>query len=296
MKFLKLIRYENLLLLAFTQFIFRYAFLEQQEGLPLALNDWQYALFVLACVFIAAGGFLINAMLDRNKPFDQAEGISYNIYAALNIAGVGIGFYIANLVGSPGFSAVFIVVAATLYLYASSLKYSLLIGNLIVAVITALCVLMIGVFDLYPVITTENQPYLSTIFQLLMDYAVFIFLITFLREVVKDLRDIDTDYNAGANSLPIAIGKVRTAKAVFFAALVPVAILIYYGNTYIINLLWTLVYGLLFILGPMIYFLIKIWNARTPKDFNHLSHVLWAVLLFTSLSIAVITFNIRYNA
>jgi 4-hydroxybenzoate polyprenyltransferase len=52
MKYLKLIRYQNLLILAFMQLIFRYGFLKLQN-IPLALTDWQYLLLVLSTVLIA---------------------------------------------------------------------------------------------------------------------------------------------------------------------------------------------------------------------------------------------------
>lgn len=63
--FLKAIRYQNLIMLALMQLIFRYGFLKVQD-LPLALTDWQYALLVLATVTIAAGGYLINNIYDIN--------------------------------------------------------------------------------------------------------------------------------------------------------------------------------------------------------------------------------------
>src|SRR6218665_2372627 len=103
MKFLKLIRYKNLLMLAFMQLLFRYAFLKQQN-IPLALADWQYGLLVLSTVLLAAAGYVINDIFDVatdsiNKPNKViiGKGISetraYNIYIGLNIIGVAIGFY-----------------------------------------------------------------------------------------------------------------------------------------------------------------------------------------------------------
>ena len=302
MKLLKLVCYGNLLLLAFTLCIFRYGFLEQQPDLPLALNELQFLLFVISCVSIAAGGFLINNIADIDGKenvksiFGINEDNAYYLYAALNITGVGIGFYLSNLIGKPGFSLVFILIAGTLYLYSSSLKYTLIANNLIISVIASLSLLLLGIFNLYPVITTANQPYLSTVFEVLLDYTIFTFLITFIREIVKNLRDVDHDYNVGISTLPIALGKDRTAKVVFFLMLVPVALLLYYANKYILNLTWALIYGLIFILGPSIYFLIKIWTAKTAKEFNLLSLVLKIVMAFAALSIVVITFNIKYNA
>lgn len=302
MKTLKLVCYGNLLLLAFTLCIFRYGFLEEQPNLPLALNELQFLLLVISCVCIAAGGFLINniTVTDEKENIKSIYGISednaYYLYTIFNIIGVGIGFYLSNLIGKPGFSLIFILIAGTLYLYSSSLKYTLIVNNLIISVIASLSLLLLGIFNLYPVITADNQSYLSTIFEVLVDYTIFTFLITFIREIVKNLRDVDHDYNEGINTLPIALGKDRTAKVVFFLALIPVALLLYYANKYIFNLTWGLIYGLIFILGPSIYFLIRMWTAKTSKEFNHLSFVLKMVMAFTALSIAVITFNIKYNA
>lgn len=301
MKISRLVCYGNLLLLAFTLCIFRYGFLEQQPDLPLALNDLQFMLLVISCVCIAAGGFVINNITDTGREsikslYGISEDNAYYLYAAFNIVGVGIGFYLSNLIQKPGFSLTFILIAGTLYLYASSLRHILIINNLLIAVIVSFSLLILGIFNLYPALTPENQSYLSTVFQVLLDYTVFTFLITFIREIVKNLRDVDHDYNAGINTLPIVLGKDRTAKVVFFLMLIPVALLLYYANTYIINLTWALIYGLIFILGPLVYFLIKMWSAKSQKEFNQLSFVLKVVMAFTALSIIVITYNIKLNA
>src|SRR5690606_18505405 len=139
MNFLKLIRYQNLLMLALMQVVFHFGFLKKQYP-DLALADWQFLLLVLSTVCIAAGGYLINDVFDKsidkiNKPdkviIDKyiPETTAYNYYVILNVIGVGAGFYLSNLIGRPSYSAIFIIIAATLYLYASSLKKSLLIGN-----------------------------------------------------------------------------------------------------------------------------------------------------------------------
>ncbi len=61
MNFLKLIRFQNLIMLAIMQLIFRYGFLKLQ-GIPLALNDWQYLLLVLSTICIAAGGYFCRVL------------------------------------------------------------------------------------------------------------------------------------------------------------------------------------------------------------------------------------------
>ena len=306
MNFLKLIRYQNLVMLAFMQLVFRYAFFKIQN-IALALADWQYGLLVLATVLIAAGGYVINNIIDQstdriNKPNQVIVGKSiseadaYTIYMGLTIAGVAIGFYLSNVILKPGFAAIFIMIAATLYLYATSLKQMMIIGNCIVALMLSCSVLIIGVFDLLPATDSTNQQQMKVVFSILLDYALFTFIINFLREIVKDIEDVDGDYNQGMSTLPIVIGKSRTAKTVFGLSFMPLILLLVYINVYLLNLLFTTLYLLLFVVGPLLYFTIKIWSAKSKKEFHILSVLLKWILFLGILSIIIISLNIKYNA
>ena len=119
MKYLKLIRYQNLLLLALMQLVFHYGFLKLQ-GIYLALNDWQFGLLTLATILIAAAGYVINDIADQetdhvNKPGKNivgkgiTEDKAYNIYFGLNIIGLLIGFYLTRIVHKDTFFGIFII-------------------------------------------------------------------------------------------------------------------------------------------------------------------------------------------
>ncbi|MFV8366416.1 geranylgeranylglycerol-phosphate geranylgeranyltransferase [Flavobacterium sp. XS1P27] len=304
--FLKLIRYQNLLMLAFMQFIFRYVFFKFQD-IPLALADWQYVLLVLSTILIAAGGYVINNVFDQNtdtinKPNNVivgktiSETNAYNLYIGLTVTGVAIGFYLSNVILKPGFASIFILIAATLYLYATSLKQMMVIGNIIVALLLSFSVVIIGIFDLFPTIHEGNQQQMGIVFSILLDYALFTFFLNFMREIVKDIEDVDGDYNQGMNTLPIAIGKSRTSKIVFGLSFLPILFMLYYINKYLLDLVFTTVYLLLFVVGPLLYFTVKIWTAKSKKEFHTLSMLLKWILLFGILSIVVISLNIKYNA
>lgn len=306
MKFLKLIRYQNILLLAFMQLIFRYVFFQSQD-IPLALADWQYGLFVLSTVLIAAGGYVINNIFDQhtdtiNKPNTVVIGKSisetqgYNIYIALTATGVSIGFYLSNVIAKPGFATIFILIAATLYLYATSLKQMMLIGNIMVALLLSFSVVIIGIFDLFPTIHEGNQQQMANLFSILLDYTIFAFMINLLREIVKDIEDVDGDYNMGMNTLPIAIGKSRTAKIVFVLSFIPLLLILHYIYNYLFGLLFVTLYLLFFVVAPLLYFTIKIGAATSKKEFHNLSLLLKWILLFGILSIVVISINMNYNA
>ncbi|WP_083219872.1 geranylgeranylglycerol-phosphate geranylgeranyltransferase [Flavobacterium anhuiense] len=308
MKFLKLIRYKNLLMLAFMQLLFRYAFLKQQE-VPLALSDWQYGLLILSTVLLAAAGYVINNIYDVgtdsiNKPNNVVVGkgitetAAYNIYIGLNISGVAIGFILSNIIMRPTFASLFILIASLLYFYATTLKQIMILGNFVVALLLAVSVLIIGVFDLFPATTAENQAQMASLFSILIDYALFAFMINFIREIVKDIEDVNGDYNMGMNTLPVAIGVSRAAKIALGFAIIAFILSGLYCNTYFMqNKLYIAVfYAFATVLAPLLYFIVKIFSAKSQKDFHHLSSILKLILFFGILSILVIAFNIKYNA
>lgn len=304
MKFLKLIRYQNLLIIALVQAVFHFGFLKQQNGLIVALNDIEFILLIIATVSIAAAGYIINNIIDQetdniSKPEKVIVGIyipetkAYNYYIGLNIIGVLIGFFVSNIIFKESFAAIFIVVAFVLYLYATQFKQSLLAGNFLVSFLVAFSILIVGIFDLYPIITNENRQFLGVLFQIIIDYAIFAFTLTFIREVVKDIEDYEGDLKTGMNTLPIVIGKEKTQKIVFGLSFIPLIALLYYLNSNFENLEYVIYYTLAFIIAPMLYFIVKIWSAKTQKDFHHLSTLLKLIMITGILSIIVITYNLN---
>ena len=103
MKYLQLIRFQNLLLLAFMQWVMRYLFLTQSY-IDLALTDINYLLLVVSTVCIAAGGAVMQHIVNQEEdemiqPQKRvvgntiSEAAAYNWYIGLTIIGVGVGFY-----------------------------------------------------------------------------------------------------------------------------------------------------------------------------------------------------------
>jgi len=304
MKYLKLIRYQNLLMLAFMQLVFRYLFLAQSY-IDLALTEFNYILLVISTVCIAAGGYVINNIMDQDtdeiaKPQNRVVGVSisetgaYNWYIVLTIIGVGIGFYLSNVIYKPTFASMFILVATLLYVYATNLKQIPLLGNIIVALLLSISIVIIALFDIFPATDLENYSRMDRAFDILIDYAIFAFIINLIREIVKDLEDMDGDYQTGINTLPIAIGIQKTKILMGVLTIMAIVILAYYLKTSLFELDYTIYYALVFVFGPLVYFGAKLINATTKKEFHHLSTMLKIVLFFGILSIAVIVLNLKY--
>ena len=298
--FLRLIRFPNLLMIAVTMLLVKY-FLFAPFDIAVTLNPFEFLLLVISMISLAAAGNIINDIHDVetdaiNKPGKQligkeiSETAAYNWFIGLNILGVGLGFYLSNLIGRPAFTALFIIPSALLYLYANQIKKTILVGNLVVSIMVGMIVVMVGIFDLLPAITPENKSTQRVIFSILVDYGIFAFLINFLREMVKDQEDIRGDYNTGMQTLPVVLGKERTNKIIFFIALLPIAGVLYYIYEYLYENRLAVAYVLFLILGPLLYFLVKILNASSKKHFRRLSLLLKLVLAFGLLSIGLYKF------
>lgn len=295
MHILNLIRYKNLLLIILVQLLIRFALFEPFQ-IDVKLNFLGYFLLILATICIAAAGNIINDIYDVetdtvNKPNrvvigkSISEKTAFNLFLILNVIGVGIGFYLSHSVGKSPFFSIFVIISATLYVYASFLKRTPVIGNIVISLLVAMSILIVGIFDLLPTITEDNNATQITFFKILVDYAVFAFLINLVREMIKDIEDVDGDYNAQMNTLPIAIGRERAKHIAFIVSLLPIIAVIYFIVTYLYKQQIAIGYFLVFILAPLVYTTIKLYSATLKKELHHISVVYKIIMLLGMLSL-----------
>ena len=290
-------------MIAFVQLLIKYA-LFKPFNVDITLNWFGFLLLILSTLCIAAAGNIINDIQDVdtdivNRPEKViigkkvTEKTAYNLFIILNVIGVGLGFYLSNLVGRSGFFAIFVIISALLYIYATYLKQTLLVGNIVISVLVAMSVLIVGLFELLPVVNTQNQATQLTFFKILLDYALFAFIINLVREVAKDIEEIDGDYKAGMNTLPIAIGRERATKVLFALTLLPLFGVVYYMLTYLYKQQIAVGYFLLFLVAPLLYITIKSFSAKTKKDVRHISTILKIVMFLGMLSLLLYVFILK---
>ena len=304
MKYLNLIRYKNLIMIAIMQFILVFLFLKIQN-IEVALADWQFYLLVISTVCIAAGGYIINDINDqetdaKNKKNGNivgksiSENLAYNLYIGFTLTGVAIGFMLSRLIFRPNFVLVFILCASLLYIYATYFKQILVIKNIVVALMLSISILVVGLFEIFPATADDNRDKMTLVMSVLFDFATIAFIINFLRELVKDIEDVEGDSIQGIRTIPIVLGIGKTSKLVFGLSFIPIACMLYYVYNYLFTLTYATAFILLFLIGPLLYFTIMSWNAKTKKDFGHLSGILKFVIFFGILSIGAIGINMVY--
>jgi len=286
--YLKLIKIDNLFIIAFVQLSIKYGLFEP-FGISITLNAFGTALLIIASLSIAAAGNIIIGIYDVEKRLSKYHGVSERIanrlFIIFNVIGVLIGFYLANLIGRPEFAALFVLASGIFYIYASYLKEILVIKNIVIGILAALPLIAVGIFDLLPAINQKNQEFQSVLFSIIMDYSYFAFLIILMREIIKDCLTIDHHHNMGLKTIPIAIGKKRTFTYLGIAALIPISVIVYYVYNYLFSNTRAVIFILLLLVAPLLFFMIRCFYTENIKDMFYNKLILTIVLIFAAISL-----------
>jgi 4-hydroxybenzoate polyprenyltransferase len=303
MKYLQLIRFQNLLLLAFMQWVMRYLFLTQSY-IDLALTEINYLLLVVSTVCIAAGGAVMQHIVNQEEdemiqPQKRvvgntiSEAAAYNWYIGLTIIGVGVGFYLSNVIYKPTFASLFILAATLLYFKATNLNRIPLVGTIISALLVAISVLVIALFDVFPATDAVNKIRMGEAFGILVDYAVFSFLLVLVFELFSTLKNKENDDRLGNATVATRLGNTKTKIIIGVITLFLIVLILYYSKVFLFELTLVLCYLLLALVGPLLFFAIKLIGCNSTKEFKILERTLYFVILFSILSIAVIVYNLK---
>ena len=289
MALLKLLRPINLLLLILVQCVVKLALLEPLN-VTLGLNTYGFIALVIATVCIAAGGNVINDIHDVeidtvNKPKKVIVGKTVSektanyLYILLTFTGVLAGFYVANTIGKPSFAIIFIIIAALLNFYATQLKGKLLLGNVLVSFLVASSLLILIVFDILPGLNELELPTQLQATHTILLYAGFAFYINLIREIIKDIQDINGDQVGGKNTLAVAIGRTRARNIAFVLGIIALISILGFTYFYLYQFQKVAFYFVFLVGGPLLVFCLKAFSAEKEKDFKTLSLLLKLIML-----------------
>ena len=123
-------------------------------------------------------------------------------------------------------------------------------------------------------------------------YAGFAFLSTFVRELIKDVEDLEGDRRHGCKTLPILWG-IPLTRLFIFSWVVVLLVLVFIVMVYLLQLKmrFAFLYGVFFIVGPLLLLLKRLHVADNSIEFGKLSSLMKWVLLAGILS--MIFFYIR---
>jgi 4-hydroxybenzoate polyprenyltransferase len=271
--------------IAITQVLFVYCIVHPvfaQEGINPNIHGWYFILLMLSSVLIAAAGYIINDYFDLNidlvnKPdklvVDKIINRRWVIlwHLLLSIAGIAIALVIDLKTNARFLSIVNTGCVALLFLYSITLKKKLLSGNILISILTAWVILAVAYCETSNLI---NSIGFSTekIIRITLLYAGFAFIISLVREVVKDMEDIEGDRKYGCYTMPIAWG--MNASKVFIAVWLVVlitALLIVQFYVLQFHWWWSAAYCIVLIIIPLLLIFRKLYSATTSHDYHQLS-------------------------
>ncbi len=297
MKIIKSLRIENLIIIALTMLAMRYCVADsimKVNGFGVSMPLWQFIILVTAVILIAEAGYIINDYFDmegdriNNKNNFAAQlknkenALIY--YAVLSLTGIILGGIVSWLSGYPKFTMIFFIAASILWFYSSFFKKQFIIGNLLIAFLAALVPMIVAVYEI-PAANTEYATILKAyginfmvIVYWIAAFAAYAFVVTLIREIIKDMEDIEGDEKDGAKTLPVVLGQ-KAAKA-----LVTTLILLTIGSIALVYYKFlqnklSLIYIVIAIIIPLIFTMIKVLTAKNSKDYKLCSTFVKIIML-----------------
>jgi len=277
------------------------------------LNNNEFLFYLLALITIVAAGYIINDIYDIetdkiNKPETRiiekelSKDFSFKIYYLLNLIGISSGFYVAFQVNKLWLGIIFVYIAISLWRYSKQHKTTFVIGNLQVAFLTTLSIINLALYDLIPNgIRVDDGS--KIIFLIILFYAVFAFITTLIREIIKDIEDIEGDKKINANTLAIRFGLQKAKQITISLSILPILGIAYFqyfqysvlSSTFSVEISYwgcskvASVYTL-FLQFLLVLLMIKTRYSETKEDFHFVSTLSKIIMLFGILSIPLFTY------
>ena len=298
----KLIRWKNLLIIAFTQYCIRYLLINgmlkfMNLGIILQLSNFNFFLLSFSTLCIASAGYIINDYFDTridtfNKPNKVVVGKSISrrqamlLHTVINIIGVALGFYVGYRVGLIKLGFIHLLSTGLLWFYSTDFKKQLLIGNIVIAFLTAMVPMIVVLYEL-PVLVSKYKTIMlysglnfNHILLFVTTYAGFAFLTSLIREIVKDMEDHFGDRQFGCKTIPIVLGISPTKKIVYALVVVEMLLLLLVQIKQLASLDLTSViyFGICFQTSFSIL-LYQIKKADNPSDYHKASRTLKVIML-----------------
>jgi 4-hydroxybenzoate polyprenyltransferase len=282
MGWLQLIRWRNLLIILLTQLL---AWLCVILPLgPQVLNWFNFSCLALSTMFIAAAGYVINDYFDIkidliNKPekvvlgntIPRKTAIGWHII--LNVAAILLAGYVAFRAHHPEWLLLQVSCVILLWFYSTDLKRKFVTGNVAVALLTALTVIALIIYE--PLILQQAT------------------LLTWMREIVKDIEDYNGDKAEGCMTMPLKKGiaySVRFTKALSLTAvfaLILVSVILFQHNY-----LLFCAYIMATVVIPLCVWTVFLGRGTSQQHYHKASGWLKVVMIFGVLSMIVYYFQL----
>ena len=302
MKVLKKDQLQIMLQVIITVLLFRFVLFENLIA-NLGLSKFFYGLFLLAIGVIMYGGVLLYRIVLQeefpSKIFIKNSENAYYKYLAVNVLGIGISFFVANSINKTYYFGFFLALAAIIYLYITQWRKILVFDNIIYSLIISSPFFTLVSIDLMPSLQTNEiqmpeiqMPEKQQLLTISLQICGLLWFLYFVKTILLDLKFMELDIKHQRKSLATLHGRLIGAKRTTYLSLLPLILIIAFCIVHL-NLTYLIGYISLAVILPYLFYMMKLWSAKTTKDFDFVNNILNIIIWLTIFSIVVLFFNLK---
>jgi len=275
---LSVVRGYNIVIIVLAQYLASIFIFSPEKPLRRILLDLDLYFIVLATICVIASGYIINNFYDAdkdkiNRPQKTKIDSIVNqktklyIYFFLNFLGFGFGFLVSWRAAL--FFAVYIFL---LWLYSHKLKQYPLTKLFSAAILAILPFFVIFV-------------YYKNFSTIIFTHASFLFFVLLIRELIKDLENIEGDIVLDYITIPVKYGERFTKMLISLISLFtlsPIYFLLKYPEIGLMK------YYFYFSIVVLFGFIILLWRSNSKKGYVLLHNILKLLIIAGVFSLALI--------
>lgn len=272
-------------------------------GMEFRLSNGEFFLLLIIGISLTAAGNVINDYFDQkvdkiNKPDEVIVGkkvkrrVAIVMHQALNLLAIILTTVICYKTAYWWPMLLPVAIATLLWWYSPVFKKRIFIGNFIVAICTASVPIWAAIFEInalqnyYSDMLINSEIFFRDMWFVILLISAFAFLLTLLREVVKDMEDMQGDILGEYNTIPIAFG-IQKTKVYTFVLMAIFMLAIFFVASHLQTITYQVALSASLIL-PAIYTSWKIRNATTSSEFGACSRYIKLIVLIGLLMLTII--------
>ena len=276
------IRLYNIFIIIIAQYFTSIFIISIDTSISSILFDFQLFLLILSSSIAIASGYIINNFYDYekdliNKPIKSKidkvirKRTKLSLYITLNFLCI----YTSSLVSwrSVLFFTIYIFI---IWLYSHKLKRILFIGNIVSSLLSVIPFFIILI-------------YYKNFELIIFLYAIFLFLIVYMREIIKDLENIKGDFTLDYRTIPVVYGEKSSKYLLSIVSLLTLAIIYILLSGFDTGMMFYYYY---FSIAVLLFFFIVLWKYDSKKYYNFLHNLLKSLIVLGVLSIVLIDFDL----
>ena len=257
------VRIHNIFLLLLAQYLTSIFILSGSESWKIVFDNNLF-LVILCSTICIVSGFIINDYYDTKKDsintpikFKLGESIKDKtklfLYFFLNLLVV----LVSSLISMRAI-LFFSIYIFFIWFYSHKLRKLVFIGNLFYSILT--------ITPFFAILL-----YFKKIEFIIIAYALFLFFILLLKDIVKDMKNLKGDFSANHKTIPVVFGESFTKTLVSLLSLINIFL--------ILNLFLNFNSGFMYFyyflaLAVMVYFMFKLYHSKSTVQYLFLHNLL----------------------